>query len=199
MKSEQIILSIIAILMFANTELFYYSSMSQYFLFGIASIVLFVIGLLHILRKSIRTISFIELTFFVWFIYIIVHNFTTNNEEYRLYYLICSYLFFQGIVWLFKSNRISIQKISQLFIGLSIYESIICLLQWIGFLESGIPLFNIGGTWNSPNVSAMFISLCFPLLIEKILHTHNKAKVGYLFVTAFELSIADGISDDSSP
>lgn len=191
MKSEQIIFSVIGILMLIDTELFYYASMSQYFLFCTSAIFIYAIGLIRVISdKNCHThLSVIELLFFVWFIYLIIRGITTNNEQYRLYYLISCYLLFQGITWLIKNNRISMHNIKNLFIGLSIAESVVCLLQWFGIFESKISLFKISGTWESPNVTAMFIALCIPLLIEKGIHSQHKYRTVYLGLICLEVII----------
>lgn len=189
MKAVQILLSIISFLMLGNVGLFYYASMSQYFLFCATATVLYAIGLFHIYKNAaFHSISPIELLFFAWFIHIVIHALTTNNEEYKLYYLISCYLLFQGLTWLWKSKHLSFKDIKLLFIGLSVYESIICILQWTGIMESKIRLFKVSGTWESPNVTAMFIALCFPLLFERILSVHNKHKIGFVFLSVLELT-----------
>lgn len=177
MKIGTIIIAVIGVLILFDTDYFYYASMSQYFLFCIAAIILFVIGFTRFLNNSSHTYSGIELVFLTWFIFIIIRGITTNNEQYRLLYLICCYLMFQGITWLMREKRISMQSIKSLLIGLSTIESVVCIFQWFGILESNIPLFKVSGTWDSPNVTAMFIALSQPLLIEKLLHSQNKSKL----------------------
>lgn len=188
MKFEQIILFVVGIIMLIDSGLFYYASMTQYFLFCASAVLLYVIGLTHILRRTIYHVSFIELLFFTWFVYLIIRGITTNNEQYKLYYLISCYLLFQGISWLFEQNRLSILNIKNLFIGLSVIESVICLLQWFSLIESRIPLFKVSGTWESPNVTAMFIALCIPLLIEKSIQSCNKYRIMYLTLTCIDVA-----------
>lgn len=55
MKIGTIIIAIIGVLMLFDTKLFYYASMSQYFLFCIAAIILFVIGLIRFLNNPLHT------------------------------------------------------------------------------------------------------------------------------------------------
>ncbi len=184
MKPEQIIILSTCILMIIDTGLFHYASMSQYFLFCASAILLFVFGLFQVLKKSVFHVSTIELIFFVYFLFLMFKGFTTNNEQYKLGYLVGCYLLFQGLTWLFKRNRLSIAYIKDLYILLAFIESIICILQWFGIIESKITLFKVSGTWESPNVTAMFIALCSPLLIEKIIHSEHKFR-RWLFAIFF--------------
>lgn len=190
MKSEQIILSATGILMLIDTGLFYYASMSQYFLFCASAILLYAVGLVRVLhdKNSHIHLSAIELLFFGWFIYLIIRGITTNNEQYKLYYLFSCYLLFQGITWLIKNKHLSMHGIRNLFIGLAVIESAVCLLQWFGILESEIPLFKVSGTWESPNVTAMFIALCIPLLIEEGFHSQHKYKIVYFLLIGLEIT-----------
>lgn len=184
MKPEQIIILSTSILMIVDTELFHYASMSQYFLFCASAILLFIFGLFQFLKKTVFHVNTIELLFFVYFLFLMIRGFTTNNEQYKLGYLVGCYLLFQGLTWLFKRNRLSIAHIKDLYISLAFIESIICALQWFGIIESKISLFKVSGTWESPNVTAMFIALCFPLLIEKITHSEHKFR-RWLFAIFF--------------
>ena len=46
---------------------------------------------------------------------------------------------------------------------ISVLESIYCILQYLGFVESKSHFYKITGTWNNPNVTAIFLSLTLPV------------------------------------
>lgn len=171
----QILLYLVGCMMLVNTNLFYYASMTQYFAFCTASIIFWGMGMYQKVKgKEWHCSTHVELLFFVWVVYVVSRSFFGKNEEYNLHYLFALWMFYQGTVWLIRRKRISVANVSTLLILLSSCEAIVCLLQWMGITESQSALFTVTGTWESPNVTAMFMTLGFPFVLGKILYTHKR-------------------------
>lgn len=105
--------------------------------------------------------------------------FNASHDYYVL--LLCLLI---SLITVFKFSRISI--ISSLYttvFTLAILEAIICILQATHFMESGSPYFKVTGTSINPNVTAMFLSMAFPLIIVvKEKFKHAKSVVIGLFI-----------------
>lgn len=189
MNAIKIIIPVTGIAILINFGWFHYATMSQYFVFCMASVILFAAGTYTLIRaKAHYTFSTIEILFLGWALYIAIYGCLLKTEHYTLFYMLLLYLFFQGTVWLLRSKRLSYKPLPYLFIALATIESAICLLQWAGGVKSCSPLFIITGSWESPNVTAMFIALTVPFQIQEILSSRRKAAwTGILIMNLFIL------------
>ncbi|KAF2517208.1 O-antigen ligase family protein [Flavobacterium foetidum] len=73
-------------------------------------------------------------------------------------------------------------KFKSFFIGIATIatiESIYCILQFYGVFKSGNKFYNVTGSWNNPNITAIFLALTFPIFL-------------YLFKTQYKKIILTG-------
>lgn len=128
MDAIKIIIPTTGITILINFGWFHYATISQYFVFCLASVLLFAAGIYTLIQtKSHYTFSTIEILFLGWTLYIAIYGCLFKTEHYTLFYMLLLYLFFQGAVWLLRSKRLSYKPLPRLFIALATIESAICL------------------------------------------------------------------------
>ena len=173
MSATKTILYLTGCMMLVNTGLFHYASMTQYFVFCVAGLVALTMGLYRVIRiKGWHHSTMLEMLFFGWIMFIILHGILGTNEQYSLHYLLALWMFFQGLVWMMRGES-STTAINNLFIALGGYEAIVCILQQTRIITSHSTLFLVTGSWESPNMTAMFMALCIPYSIERMLSAHK--------------------------
>ena len=153
--------------LFTN-HLFIYSSFFPYFLFIIIALVtLFYSGFLMSVTAKRASFRFgiSSLIFLFWAVYVLGHG-ILSVLTYRSWYIIACFLAYLALIL-----RVGNLKPVYIFRGIALLvfiEVLFCLLQALGVLSSPDSNFLDTGTWINPNVSAMFLSMCFPALFVLI-------------------------------
>ena len=153
--------------LFTN-HLFLYSSFFPYFLFiTIALVTLFYSGFLMAVtaKRDFFRFGISSLIFLFWAVYVLGHG-MLSVLTYRSWYIIACFLAYLALIL-----QVGNLKPVYIFRGIALLvfiEVLFCLLQALGVLSSPDSNFRVTGTWINPNVSAMFLSMCFPALFVLI-------------------------------
>jgi O-antigen polymerase len=148
-----------------SSDLFIYKSLTPYFLylFGI-SILLIYSGLVTLFSKD-KNISFEKSIMFTAFLalYVLISGLSLSGtiNSYG-YFLIANCCFFMAIFMALKITNPDLKIIFNLMIGAAIVESVICILQYLKVVNSLNSYFQVTGTWENPNVTAMFMAMTIP-------------------------------------
>jgi O-antigen ligase len=161
-------------------RLFVYQSLSLYFTFTLASAVMLMVVTGYIFvcgdNKIIRTTEFSVFACLVllWSAYVVIHTFAGNGEHYRMYLYAGYTCWFWAVLLSIRYKLLSRNTIIGIFYIFGIIESFICILQALGMVKSVNGFFAVTGTYENPNITAMFLMACLPFGIFAF---HKKQKI----------------------
>lgn len=164
------ILSILLLLSIASglivTEYFYNPVSSAFYGFAISSLV-FVTATAFFLSKDRKTPEFKApiLLFCLWFSYVFVGYLTNKAGVLITIYMFVLYLLLRSATVLFSSLKFKFKPFFYGIIILSTIESLYCILQSLGICKSHSLLFPVTGSYNNPNVTAIFLALTIPVFL----------------------------------
>jgi O-antigen ligase len=149
-----------------NSEYFYSSTTIAYYGFCITALV-FTITPPHfyITENKLITPKTPILLFGLWCLYVLAHYFTqTGTLSFTIYSVTLFLLLFKATALFSIPNF----KFKLFFIGIAIIatiESVYCITQYFGWFSSQSKLFAVTGSWNNPNVTAIFLALTVPVFL----------------------------------
>lgn len=147
-------------------SLFVYKSMWQYLLFGVLSVIATLIFLfVHFKKKRTSVcVTWVDICVAMWCFWLLLCLCFFPCEHYHLVYLLTSGLLFfamRGLLYYERSRRL-FRPLLELMV---VYVVVVCILQLLNVINSGNKLFHVTGPHENPNVTAMFLALCLPLLL----------------------------------
>ena len=149
-----------------NSELFYNSTAFAYYAFcSLSFIFTITVSFLHTTNKKSLNIKIPLLLFGLWCCYVLVHYFTNTGTLVFTIYCICLYFLLLKTTTLFSVANFNY---TFFFIGIAIIasiESFYCIGQFFGWVKSQNKLFSVTGSWNNPNVIAIFLALTTPIFL----------------------------------
>lgn len=163
-----------------DTGLFVYMSLSQTLLGGLCAI-----GMMFtVLTDSIKScrgalISKLQILFLLWMVYMIIHAMVIHEAElYKLLYLELSLSILISIPYMVRYGLLSRHQIEN-GILLMLWIQIVCLLmQALGFVDSFNTYYRLTGLNENPNVTAILIAACMPVVYERL----KQERKAYLYI-----------------
>ena len=154
---------------FINRSLFFY-----YMLIIISystSAYLFINSVLHKKQIIVRlSTSFIISIAII--IYPLVYSILTNHTEwYYITYFISVFILYISLSVNYLNKTLDYKKTKQIMISIGIIEALICVAQLLKILESSNKFFIVTGSNTNPNVTAMFLALLLPILVDYLSKT----------------------------
>ncbi len=148
------------------SDIFIYRSLTPFFsyLVGISAFLIYA-GLLIAVATTNRQLYLSRAMFLTILLglYIFIHGLILSPIVFSYtYYLIanCSLLISMSVIIIII--RPNFQLIFKLIIIAAFFQSGICFLQYLGVIKSLNSFFEVTGTWENPNVTAMFIAMAVP-------------------------------------
>jgi len=169
-KLDFLSLSFICILIFFSLGTFtFFGSPPQtsYFLYIILSSALLITFAIKFLTQPpiIGEISLSSLFFLGLFMYVILHGLLLNGYlNARSIYLCCSCMIFIGFSYACKDKNYQ-KQVLKLLLLFALGESVICIFQNMGLVNSYNDFITVSGTHINPNVIAMFLAMCWPAIL----------------------------------
>lgn len=158
-----------------------------YFAFTLSALLISILLFLIISYKKQIDGLFIFLSFYCVYIFIHSKIWIKGNDDYTIF-LFSGFLYFYSIYYFFKHKLIKPNYIFPIFIGIGIIQTIVCLFQYFGILESPDNVFKIIGTFNNPNITAMYIACISPFFVKNIFSKRRVIISSFcLFCSAFVL------------
>jgi O-antigen polymerase len=161
-----------------NNECFISSSLAAYFYFVICSALLIGITAACYLKRTNAVFDRIFLIPLLTFVLLTIYPFIqtiffTQKDLSVSHFLLLAYalsLFSFSI--LLATGHISESSIYRLISVAVTIESMICIFQYGGWLESKNKLFAVSGSWVNPNITAMFIAIALPAVLYCCLQSY---------------------------
>jgi O-antigen polymerase len=128
-------------------------------------------------RISLPVVFFLLLA-----LYILLHGVITNTFWLTHYYWVINAILLLSVS--FWINSIDKKEIFPLLfkgiIFFAVAESVIVIMQYGNLLPSASKYFSATGTWVNPNVTAMFLTMIFPVILFRLVDLGEKRKKLYL-------------------
>lgn len=146
------------------------STLVAYFLYTItAALLAGIVGLTQLKgNRSFLVPNPAPLFFFVLLTLFYVIQGLLNNKgllSLRHYFLLIDCLLLLACCLSFVTGRLLFQKVCIVITLLAGAEAVICLLQYVGWINSQNSFFKVTGTWVNPNVIASFLALSIPAVL----------------------------------
>lgn len=153
-----------------DTDLFVYPSLSQILLSEICILVLFLCVVVHwIIVKPNFPFGWIQLLVIIWCGYMAVHAlFISDAELYRLFYMELTLSLLIIFPYLLRNNLISVKTLENGILLLLVIQITYLILQYAGLLRISDSFFSLTGTNRNPNITAVLIASCIPLLFKRL-------------------------------
>jgi O-antigen ligase len=163
---EVITLLIIIVAGLVNADYFYSSTAAAYYGFCIA-VLFFEIGstFLYSIKNNLFQFKVPKLLFGVWCSYVLVHYFTNTGTLVFTIYSVTLFLLLFKATRLFSTPNFKFKLFFTGIAGIATIESMYCIGQFLGIIKSQSKLFAVTGSWNNPNVTAIFLALTVPVFL----------------------------------
>ena len=102
-----------------------------------------------------------------WIAYLLIHSAIVDAEQYRLSYLLCGLVFLLATTTLLRLRLIEWHTIEN---GLTVIAAIhiaFMAAQATGMAEARSGFFSITGANENPNITAMYLAGCIPMLVRR--------------------------------
>lgn len=140
-----------------------YQSLWTYFSVTLGSAKLLVIlGIYIIVKKDRIEFSLLGFLVLIWFSYTFIRTLALGGEHYRLYLYLGYACLFIFTTFAVKSRLLCRNDITGIFYVFGLLEALICILQTAGAVKSANGFFAVTGTFENPNITAMFLMACLP-------------------------------------
>lgn len=169
-----IILILISLVITFDSGIFVYPSLSNTLFFSIlVSLFTLITAFYTKQNTSHKKISTYSCIVFFWGVYILLHCYHTNGEYYRSLYLISGIIYLITLSFLIRAQIISSTFIKNILLCMAVAQLVFMIGQSLHIIAPYSKYFPISGTNENPNVNAIFILCCLPILIEKIKETNK--------------------------
>lgn len=158
-----------------NFSIFYYPSQIAYFSYALLSVV-FLVGLLFskVIKPTSLGISLPFLTICIWFLYIAFQVKITQGINFSFYYPLINLSFLLTVYILAQLKNFNFSLIFKVIIVLAVVQALLCLFQYLSIINSESTYFKVTGSWQNPNVTAMFLTMTMPASYYLWLKTKQK-------------------------
>ena len=167
-----------------DTKLFVYSSLSKLLFEGICTILLSLSALTYYIAKRniAKSINIGKLDVYVilWIIFLLFHNLVIPSEKYHFLFLITSLILHLTLSFILRHHLLSFHHIGNGLLLIAIIHLVFCSLQILGCIKSTSHYFNITGCNDNPNITAIYLVGCIPIIVHRI--THSKKNKSYLML-----------------
>jgi len=159
----KIIIAVMAALCLFPARVFVYQSLWTYFSVTLGSATLLVIlGIYIIVKKDRIEFSLLGFLVLIWFSYTFIRTLALGGEHYRLYLYVGYACLFIFTTFAVKSRLLCRNDVTGIFYVFGLLEALICILQASGAVKSANGFFAVTGTFENPNITAMFLMACLP-------------------------------------
>ncbi len=169
-KAAHIMIALIITATLISGDYFINASLAAYFFFVIAASVLFTVtGIYFLSNKNLSVqINFLPLALIVLLAgYFFLQTLLSAREITTIHiYLFTNALLLFSLALLFKNKILNEQSVFNIISIAALAESIICIFQFGGVINSQNQFLKVSGTWENPNVTAMFLAMSIPAVVS---------------------------------
>jgi O-antigen polymerase len=171
---------LIVVLTLCTSGFFFYPSLTAYHAYILGTIVIALLAgrLLVVEKQKILKLSLLMMIPVVWLAGCVIDGLMRNDINFMHTYFFVSLLFLISLITLLNIKSFSLRNLYAILVCIGFFEALICVMQKIKIVSSNNSYFEITGTWDNPNVTAMFLSMIIPLSF--VCMTYEKRKIFYI-------------------
>lgn len=171
-----------------DTHLFVYSSLSRSLLMECGLLLLALVAFCHrALCGTVRPVGGLCVFVALWMGYILLHGRLSEvTELYRTVYLCVTLLSVISLSYCLRAGLLTQERTYSGLLVIGLIHVFCVFAQWMGFMEPESSLYPVTGACDNPNVTAMYLAGCVPLIVHRLRCSDRKvAYVLFLFLALF--------------
>lgn len=158
---------VLCVLCTIDTHLFVYPSLSRALAFSACALLLTLLAAI-IEMKDYGKNGHCELFAIAWGTYIVIHCLCAGAEIYRVYYIISSLMLSWALTKLLRHGVLQFRTIGNGLLLIAIVHLAFMAVQVTGIAEPLSAYFQVTGSNENPNITAMYLAGCLPLLLHRV-------------------------------
>ena len=169
-----------------DTHLFVYPSLSRSLLMECGLLLLALVAFCHrALCGTVRPVGGLCVFVALWMGYILLHGRLSEVMElYRSIYLCVTLLSVISLSYCLKVGLLTHKRIYSGLLTIGLIHVFCVFAQWLGFMETENSLYPITGACDNPNVTAMYLAGCVPLIVHRLRCSDRKVAYVVFLVLA---------------
>ncbi len=169
-----------------DTHLFVYSSLSRSLLMECGLLLLALVAFCHrALCGTVRPVGGLCVFVALWMGYILLHGRLSEVMElYRSIYLCVTLLSVISLSYCLKVGLLTHERIYSGLLTIGLIHVFCVFAQRMGFMEPEISLYTVTGACDNPNVTAMYLAGCVPLIVHRLRCSDRKVAYVVFLVIA---------------
>ena len=171
-----------------DTHLFVYPSLSRSLLMECGLLLLALVAFCHrALCGTVRPVGGLCVFVALWMGYILLHGRLSEvTELYRTVYLCVTLLSVISLSYCLRAGLLTQERIYSGLLVIGLIHVFCVFAQWMGFMEPESSLYPVTGACDNPNVTAMYLAGCVPLIVHRLRCSDRKvAYVVFLVLALF--------------
>ena len=171
-----------------DTHLFVYPSLSRSLLMECGLLLLALVAFCHrALCGTVRPVGGLCVFVALWTGYILLHGRLSEvTELYRTVYLCVTLLSVISLSYCLRAGLLTQERIYSGLLVIGLIHVFCVFAQCMGFMEPESSLYTVTGACDNPNVTAMYLAGCVPLIVQRLRSSDRKvAYVLFLVLALF--------------
>ena len=171
-----------------DTHLFVYPSLSRSLLMECGLLLLALVAFCHrALRGAVRPAGGACVFVALWMGYILLHSRLSEvTELYRTVYLCVTLLSVISLSYCLRTGLLTQERIYSGLLVIGLIHVFCVFAQRMGFIEPESSMYPVTGACDNPNVTAMYLAGCVPLIVQRLRSSDRKvAYVVFLVLALF--------------
>lgn len=157
---------LLCVLCTIDTRLFVYPSLSRALAFSTCALLPASLAVIMEIKDNGKN-GYCELFAIAWGTYIFIHSLCAGAEIYRVQYIVPSLMLFWALTKLLRHGVLQFRTIGNGLLLIAMVHLAFMTAQWAGSAPSLSAYFPVTGSNENPNITAMYLAGCLPLLLHR--------------------------------
>lgn len=164
-----------------NSNLFVYPTLTSYYLFTLSVGIITILTAWLYIKKSWRFTFTLPIKLVaLWLVYLLLHGLVVKQLTHVHNYYTASLILLLTAAIAFRHPNFSLSSLYHFISSFAVLEASVCIAQYFSFIESRSQFFQVTGTYENPNVTAMFMAITLPVFLT-LLNTGNAVKRKFIY------------------
>ena len=169
-----------------DTHLFVYPSLSRSLLMECGLLLLALVAFIHLmLSRTVMPVGGLCVFVALWMGYILLHGRLSEvTELYRTVYLCVTLLSVISLSYCLRAGLLTQERIYSGLLVIGVIHVFCVFAQRMWFMEPESSMYPVTGACDNPNVTAMYLVGCVPLIVQRLRNSDRKVAYVLFFVLA---------------
>ena len=171
-----------------DTHLFVYPSLSRSLLMECGLLLLALVAFIHLmLSRTVMPVGGLCVFVALWMGYILLHGRLSEvTELYRTVYMCVTLFSVISLSYCLRAGLLTHERIYSGLLTIGLIHVFCVFAQRMGFMEPESSMYPVTGACDNPNVTAMYLAGCVPLIVQRLRSSYRKvAYVLFLVLALF--------------